>query len=350
MIDYTKIFFAVLISSIVQITLFYFIEFLMKKGIKSNYLAKQKIHKGEVPRVGGLLFLSSFLTTLILIKVNYLLLILPLIFGCLIIFIFSFYEDLKQSLSPYFRLIILFLGSFVFVFFSELPDINVPLLQLIKEYEVIKILLFILSLMLLMNGFNFIDGLNGLSSFNFLSIVSSVLYVGYFYNDIFIINLSALIIVFAIFVFLLNFPFGKIFLGDSGSYIYALFSGALVIYLFQRHSQLPTLLAMVMLSYPITEMLFSIFRKIILKYSPLKPDVNHLHHLIFKKLHGNLRFRNNMASLIMLPFCIIPFLLTYFSINYNLNDNFLKFIFYVIIYVISYLILFRSKKNVNSAL
>lgn len=348
MIDHNKIVFAVLISSVVQIILYFFIKFLSSKGVKSNYFAKQKIHEGEVPRVGGLLFLSSFLITLILVEINYLLLILPLIFGSLIVFVFSFYEDLKQSLSPYFRLIILFIGSFVFIFFSELPDINITLLQLIKDHEVIKILLFILSLMLLMNGFNFIDGLNGLSSFNFLSIISSVLYIGYLYNDIFIVNLSALIIIFAIVVFLLNFPFGKIFLGDSGSYIYAFFSGAMIIYLFQRHSQLPTLLAMVILSYPITEMLFSIFRKIFLKHSPLKPDVNHLHHLIFKKLHGSLKFRNNLASLIMLPFCIIPFLLTYFSINYNLNDNFIKFVFYFIFYLICYLFLFLSIKNIKS--
>ncbi len=350
MIDYDKIVFGLLISAVVQITIYLFIKYLNSKGIKSNYLAKQKIHEGEVPRVGGLLFLSSFFITFIIIGINYLSLIIPLLFGSLIIFIFSFYEDLKQSLSPYFRLIILFMGSFVFVFFSELPDINVSLLKLIKDHEAIKILLFVLSFMLLMNGFNFIDGLNGLSSFNFLSIISSVLYVGYYYKDIFIVNLSALIIVFAIIIFLLNFPFGKIFLGDSGSYIYALFSGALIIYLFQRHSQLPTLLAMVILSYPITEMLFSIIRKIFLKYSPLKPDVNHLHHLIFKRLHGNLRYRNNMASLMMLPFCVVPFLLTYFSINYNLNDNFLKFAFYVILYVICYLFLFRSTKNINSDL
>ena len=200
MIDYNIFVFAVLISSVVQITIYFFIRFLSTKGIKSNYFAKQKIHEGEVPRVGGFVFLSSFLITLILVEINYLLLILPLIFGSIIVFVFSFYEDLKQSLSPYFRLVILFIGSFVFIFFSELPDINISLLQLIKDHKIIKALLFVLSLMLLMNGFNFIDGLNGLSSFNFLSIVSSVLYVGYFYDDIFIVNLSVFIIIFAIIV------------------------------------------------------------------------------------------------------------------------------------------------------
>ena len=348
MINHDELLFFILISFIVQITLYIFVKFLGNKGIKSNYFAKQKIHEGEVPRIGGLLFLSSFFVTFIFIKISYLSLILPLLIGSLIIFLFSFYEDLKQSLSPYFRLSILFVGSFVFVFFSKLPDINISILLLIKNYQIIKILLFILSLMLLMNGFNFIDGLNGLSSFNFISIMSSILYIGYSYNDDFIVELTTLIIVIAIFIFLLNFPFGKIFLGDSGSYVYALFAGALIIYLFERHSQLPTLLAMVILSYPITEMLFSIFRKLYLKYSPLSPDVNHLHHLVFKKLQGNLKTRNNIASIIMLPFCIIPFVLTYFSINYNLNDNFLKFIIYFILYSLSYLFLNKSINKIKS--
>ena len=347
MINNYELFLVVLISLIVQVSIFFFIKFLRKKGVKSSYFAKQKIHEGEVPRVGGLLFLSSFFIIFIFIKISYLSLILPLLIGSLIIFLFSFYEDLKQSLSPYFRLSILFIGSFIFVFFSNLPDIKISILLLIKDYEIVKILLFILSLMLLMNGFNFIDGLNGLSSFNFISIMSSILYIGYSYNDDFIVKLSTLIIVIAIFIFLLNFPFGKIFLGDSGSYVYALFSGALIIYLFERHSQLPTLLAMVILSYPITEMLFSIFRKIYLKYSPLKPDVNHLHHLVFKKLQGNLKTRNNIASLIMLPFCVIPFVLTYLSVNYNLNDNFLKFIMYFIFYSLSYLFLNKSISKIK---
>ena len=350
MIDYNKLIIVILITSLVQIILYFFVKFLSNKGIKSNYFAKQKIHEGDVPRIGGLLFLSSLFVTFIFIEISYLSTMLPLLIGSLIIFLFSFYEDLKQSLSPYFRLLILFIGSFVFVYFSELPELNISILISIKDNEMIKILLFILSLMLLMNGFNFIDGLNGLSSFNFLSIMASILYIGNFYNDSFIVNLSVSIIIFAVLIFLLNFPFGKIFLGDSGSYIYALFSGGMIIYLFQRYSQLPTLLAMVILSYPITEMLFSIFRKIYLKYSPLKPDVNHLHHLVFKKLHGSLRKRNNTASLIMLPFCITPFVLTYFSMNYYLNNNFLKFIIYFIFYSLCYSFLNKSINKANSDL
>tara|TARA_A100001015_G_C14988639_1_gene712732 strand:+ start:600 stop:1640 length:1041 start_codon:yes stop_codon:yes gene_type:complete len=342
MIDYNKLIFAISLTLAIQITLYLFIIFLKNKGIKSSYFAKQKIHEGEVPRVGGLLFFSSFFISHFFIETNYNSLIIPLLIGSLIIFIFSFYEDLKQSLSPYFRLIILFMGSFIFVSFTDLPEINISILKITKKYELITIFLFVFSLMLLMNGFNFIDGLNGLSSFNFLSIISNVFYIGLFYNDYVIVNLSIFIFFVSLFVLFLNFPFGKVFLGDSGSYIYALFSGALIIYLFERQNQLPTLLAMVILAYPITELLFSIFRKLYFKHSPMKPDINHLHHLIFKKLRGNIKVRNNLASLMMLPYCVLPFLFTYISVNYILDYNFYKFTLYFICYFFSYVYFSKS--------
>ena len=342
MIDHNKILIIFLSSLFIQLAIFLFISYLRKKGIESNYSALQKIHNGEVPRVGGLLFMSSFFITHIFIDVNYLSLILPLSIGSLIIFIFSFYEDLKQSLSPVFRLLVLFLGSLIFISFTKLPDINITLLNFANDQSFIKAILFILSLMLLMNGFNFIDGLNGLSSFNFFSILLSVIYIGHFYNDDVLVNITLSIFIISIIIFSFNFPFGKIFLGDSGSYIYALFSGALIIFLFERNSQLPTLLAMVILAYPITEMIFSILRKLFNKYSPLKPDLKHLHHLVFKRTNGSLKTRNNLASLLMLPFCFTPFLITYMSLNYYLDKNFYKYLIYVLFYVTAYMTLNKN--------
>ena len=342
MIDHNKILIIFLSSLFIQLAIFLFISYLRKKGIESNYSALQKIHNGEVPRVGGLLFMSSFFITHIFIDVNYLSLILPLSIGSLIIFIFSFYEDLKQSLSPVFRLLVLFLGSLIFISFTKLPDINITLLNFANDQSFIKAILFILSLMLLMNGFNFIDGLNGLSSFNFFSILLSIIYIGHFYNDDVLVNITLSIFIISIIIFSFNFPFGKIFLGDSGSYIYALFSGALIIFLFERNSQLPTLLAMVILAYPITEMIFSILRKLFNKYSPLKPDLKHLHHLVFKRTNGSLKTRNNLASLLMLPFCFTPFLITYMSLNYYLDKNFYKYLIYVLFYVTAYMTLNKN--------
>ncbi len=333
-----------LISLLAQMMLYFFFTFLKNKFMLSKYEAIQKIHEGEVPRIGGIIFYTGFLILLILNKIN-LFLILPLLASSLFIFSFSFYEDVKQNLSPFFRLIFLFIGSFILVFSTDLPEINISFLSIIHGHYYFSILIFILSLMLLMNGFNFIDGLNGLSSFCFISILLSIYYVANSYNDYFLTSLIIVIFLSSLIVFFLNFPFGKIFMGDSGSYVYAIISGSLVIYLFKRNPELPSLFAMVILAYPITEMLFSIFRKVLMGYSPLQPDIKHLHHLIFFKLDGNKFSRNNLASLLMLPICMLPFGLSYFSINYNLHNNLLKYLIFFLIYSIIYIILNRAKVN-----
>ena len=310
MIDYNELVFAILITSFVQISLYFFVKFLSNRGIKSNYFAEQKIHEGEIPRVGGLLFLSSFFVTFIFIEINYLKLILPLLIGSLIIFLFSFYEDLKQSLSPYFRLIILFIGSFVFVFFSTLPNINVSILQLIKDYEILKILLFILSLMLLMNGFNFIDGLNGLSSFNFISIISSILYVGYTYNDDFIVKLSTFVIVFAIFIFLLNFPFGKIFLGDSGSYSLGALYSFFLIYEYTTFQNIVFAdIILILALIPGVELVRLSIYRLLAGRNIFSGDLEHLHHLLINKF-GQLKTNFIVSLMIIIPISLMTIVKT----------------------------------------
>ena len=77
--------------------------------------------------------------------------------------------------------------------------------------------------MMVMNGFNFIDGLNGLSSFNFLTILLSIYFLADLYQDELTKNWTIFIILLSLFFLVLNFPFGKFFLGDSGSYLYAFF-------------------------------------------------------------------------------------------------------------------------------
>ena len=199
--------------------------------------------------------------------------------------------------------------------------------------------------MLLMNGFNFIDGLNGLSSFNFYSILFSTYYLATILGDVFLVDLIIIFLLSSVLIFILNFPLGRIFIGDSGSYLYAFFSGALVIYLFSRHPNLPTLLALVILAYPITEMLFSIIRKSIKRKSPMQPDTLHLHHLVFLQFSKTNITANNLSSLLMLPFSISPFILCYLSINNPNIDEEVIFLIYFLTYSFVYLLLRKKRFN-----
>jgi UDP-N-acetylmuramyl pentapeptide phosphotransferase/UDP-N-acetylglucosamine-1-phosphate transferase len=246
--------FSIAILLIIQ----FLVYFYLKDKRFLSYNAVQKIHDGEIPRIGGLIFFIGLLF-LIFFNFNELRLLIPLLLGSTIILLFSFYEDIRQSLSPLFRLVILFLGSSIFILFTELPEINVRYLDFINQYSLISFLIFTFSLMLLMNGFNFIDGLNGLSSFNFYSILFSAYYLAAILGDAFLVNLVIIFFLSSILVFILNFPLGRIFIGDSGSYLYAFYSGALIIFLFSRHNDLPYL-------FGVSDTCLSNYRNVIFDY------------------------------------------------------------------------------------
>ena len=93
--------------------------------------------------------------------------------------------------------------------------------------------------------------------------------------------------------------------------------------------------ALLVLAYPITEIIFSINRKLFKKFSPMEPDNLHIHQIIFNKLNGNKKFRNNLASLIMAFFWLSPLLLVILSVHTNLK-NLLLYLLYFSFYLISY--------------
>lgn len=318
----------------IQISLFLIIKKLDFQRFFSKYDSVQKIHQGEVLRVGGLIYFIGLISLYFFIDKKFF--YLNSIFLCSsLLFIFTFIEDVKHILSAKIRLIILFLVSTLFVTTNQLPEISILSFIINSENIFFYQGLFILSLLALMNGFNFIDGLNGLSSFNFIAILLAMSFIASWSGDKEIFNLT-LSLIFISFVFgIINFPFGLIFLGDSGSYLYAFLSGSLTIILFERNPELPTTLATILLAYPITEVVFSFFRKVVNKKSPMKPDVKHLHHLVLMKFGREDNRNNNLASIMMFPFWLTPLILVLLSHYYFLNNVFLYFC-YLVFYIFSY--------------
>ena len=319
----------------IQLLLLIFIQKLNLKKYFSQYQGIQKIHDGEVLRIGSLfLFLPMIIIYLINDEFKSISFNLIIIFSS-IIFLLTILEDIKHFLSPKLRLAILFFVSATYVLFAELPNIKVYSIFINEQNIIVFYSLYILSLIMIMNGFNFIDGLNGLSSFNFVTIFISIYFLADLYQDEEIKNWSMFLILLSLFFLVLNFPFGKFFLGDSGSYLYAFLSGSTIITFFERNAQAPTLLALLILAYPITEIIFSIIRKSLKKFSPMAPDNLHIHQLIFDKLNGNKKFRNNLASLLMAFFWLSPLLLVILSVQTNLKNIFL-YLLYFSFYLVSY--------------
>ena len=294
------------------------------EGISNYFSIKpyrkiQRVHENEVPRLGGFFILffliaSSFFT----FKSDLLIIIL---LSSIPLFSVAFVEDLLQLGKPIYRLMAIIISIILFFILSriDLPHIDPAAFNLLLDIGPLRYLFFIFSVTVIVNGINLNDGMNGLATLTVLFQFLSLFYLALTFNDNDFMMMVSLCII-PIFIFLLfNFPFGKLFLGDSGAYLLAFISALLTLVLFSRHPSIFSWTAILILFYPSMELLFSFIRKkIFYKMSPFSPDDQHLHTLIYKYLL-NIKFgkkvANNLTTCILSPLYILPFIFIYFFSN-----------------------------------
>jgi UDP-N-acetylmuramyl pentapeptide phosphotransferase/UDP-N-acetylglucosamine-1-phosphate transferase len=100
----------------------------------------------------------------------------------------------------------------------------------------------------------------------------------------FVATLGALCIGASFGFFLLNYPFGKLFLGDGGAYFLGFWVAEMAVLLVQR-PDVGAWQVLAICCYPVIEVMFSIYRrKFIKKVSPGAPDALHLHTLVYRRV------------------------------------------------------------------
>ena len=120
-----------------------------------SYNAKQKIHDGFIPRIGGLIIFSTILVTSFFNYEGSELIKLILI--CFIpIFTFALLEDIFNNVLPSLRLFSIFLSCFCLVILinSDLPFIDIPFLsQIFQNNHTLIVIFFIICLAGVTNAF-----------------------------------------------------------------------------------------------------------------------------------------------------------------------------------------------------
>ena len=135
------------------------------------------------------------------------------------------------------------------------------------------------------HAFNIMDGLHGLLGGMSILTLAALAWMSDRIGDseLFIACLSLLGGVFGFLIF--NFPFGKLFAGDAGAYLIGFVIAEISVLLSARHPEVSPWFILLLLAYPVTEVLFSIYRRSFLKQQPAgKPDGLHLHSLLYKRI------------------------------------------------------------------
>ena len=303
--------------------------------------AHQKFVSSEsVPLLGGIILI---LTSYFYIDLSNFTLILFILF----IFCIGFLSDIKKMSSPKLRLLFQILIVYSCVQFSSIviPPTNILLLDYLLGDLSFQIAFTVFCILVVINGYNFIDGVNT-SLIGYCLIISSSLYYlklnGTQISQI--LDLNSLISVLAA-IFILNF-FNKLYLGDSGSYLLGLLFAICLIDTYQINDSMSSLFIISILWYPAFENLFSILRKIRFSMSPIKPDTNHLHQLIFfhlKKIFSNNSFYANTLTGLLINLYNLPSIMLATQFYNNTQVQILIIIFNIFFYVFIYLRLKNQK-------
>jgi len=332
---------------IISLFLFLIIIKYSNRLIKIDKIQIQNIHSGNISRLGGLvifLVCSSYIF-FYLKELNHLILF------SLIIITPAILEDLMVEIKPIIRLICILFGSFLIIYNIEyLPFFDFKFNYIFNNYH-FKLIFFTIALTAVINGQNIIDGTNGLSALSGLSIFSSLLYLGVLVEDYQVINISIIFITLLFSFLLFNYPFGRIFLGDSGSYFTGLVAGYVTIYLFGKYDFLPTWTAAIILYYPSQEVIFSYFRKILTNKSPFMADNNHLHLKVYYLLSNNMIKRPQLYNSLVAPFLSMLWVTPLALVPFSIQNNFVSFIGLIMMAIIYFCIFFalpNPKTNNNT--
>ena len=249
------------------------------------YKAVQRIHLNETPRLGGLIFILSLTAFVAFSDTNESIQLLKIILICLIPIIFmGIKEDLFHNVEPTIRLLALLFVGWLFraQFTGPLPILtDIPFIGKLLLLQGGISIFYILSMVAVANGMNLIDGVNGLCGAVALSILSALLFLSYKTADITMLSLIFSVIIIFIPFILMNYPYGRIFLGDLGAYSLGLIVSMLTIILFGRHPEISPWGAVLILIYPATEVVFSLLRRVVKGVSIYHADTAHLHLKLF---------------------------------------------------------------------
>jgi UDP-N-acetylmuramyl pentapeptide phosphotransferase/UDP-N-acetylglucosamine-1-phosphate transferase len=287
-------------------------KFYRKLGLKS-YQAVQRIHLNETPRLGGLVFILSLVSFVMYCPNNASIQLFKLILISLIpIIVIGLKEDLFHNVEPALRLLALFFVGWLFIAQFTGPEPNIadaPLIGKLLAFPGGVSFFYILSMLAVANGMNFIDGVNGLCGAVALSILGTLLFLSYKTSDVVMLSTNCSVILILIPHLIFNYPYGKIFLGDLGAYSLGLIISMLTIILFGRHPEISPWGAVLILIYPATEVVFSLLRRAIKGASIYNADTAHLHlkfFHFFRLQPGYKKMANALVTPILSPLWLFP--------------------------------------------
>lgn len=295
----------------------------------------QKFHTSATPRSGGIGILTGILF-LAATPLGW-----KIIFSLLLAFFSGIFEDFHRSIKPKTRLVLQLIAGAAGVFLTH-SVVSYLGMGIYLPYW-LAVLFSIFSIVGLMNAVNIIDGFNGLASGITLLILLSFGITSQNVGEDELLHIIMIVAAAVISFFVVNFPKGKIFLGDGGAYMLGFIVALIGIFLAGHYAHVSPWYILAVLIYPVWEVLFSIYRKSRAGHSPLQPDAYHLHMLIYRHIT-----QNNPKTTVFIVLGCSPFILLPTLYAHNSMANAATVLLFISCYVLLYHTL-RKKETATYA-
>ncbi len=274
----------------------------------------QKFHTKPTPRIGGVAVATGLLITWTWAPDDVNELLGPMLLAGVPAFLAGLAEDVTKRVGVAARLLATMLSGLVawWLTGTALNRVDILLLDDIVAWAPVAIAFTAFAVAGVANAVNIIDGFNGLSSGTVLILLTALGLIAHGQGDPALAMACAAVGVAVGGFLLVNFPLGKIFLGDGGAYLSGFCLGWLAVLLLMRHTDVSTWLVLLACAYPVTEVLYSVWRRRRARLPSGAPDNQHLHSLIKTQVvlrfvpHWNPRLRNAAVSPLMWVFAAVP--------------------------------------------
>lgn len=285
----------------------------------------RSMHKIPKSRAGGLAIFISFFLAIIInqIDINF-----YIIIAFSIIFLLGIYDD-RFGTSSKIKIISISIASMLLI----LNDMYISSLGVFLNYEIIlpiwlAIIFTIFALIGFINAVNLIDGIDGLCAGVSIVILIAYTYLGYKYNDIFLLYLASFLIASLVGFLLYNWFPSKIFMGDSGSLTLGFVIAVLSIHSIKEEYITPVTV-LLLTAVPILDTLVVMLRRILNQQNPFEADKTHIHHIILKHHYNNVPKATSILILLQMVF-------TYIGLGFKVRDDLVILTIFILLFILFY--------------
>jgi UDP-N-acetylmuramyl pentapeptide phosphotransferase/UDP-N-acetylglucosamine-1-phosphate transferase len=245
----------------------------------------QKFHTAPTPRVGGIPIVLAVCVAWWVATADVQDMLFPILLAGMPAFVFGVVEDITKRVGVMQRLLATMASGLLAWWITDysISRIDVWGVDALLKFTIVSVIFTAFAVGGVANAINIIDGFNGLASTMVTLGFIGYALIAWQVGDTTLASVALILGACVWGFFWVNWPFGKLFLGDGGSYFIGFALAWVAVLLIERNPGVSPFAALTVCVHPVTEVLFSIFRRKVRKDHPGMPDRLHFHSLVKRR-------------------------------------------------------------------